>query len=98
VKVDLTGQNISTLSNITLPQREPAGPATVSDSDTDHQIGEDTATLSSDRVNLTALTARALANNEIRQDKVEALRQAIAKGDYRIEPSKIAAAMVGQSE
>jgi flagellar biosynthesis anti-sigma factor FlgM len=97
VKVDLNGQDVSTLSSVTMPQREQP-PATVSDPDTDPQIGEDTATLSSERVNATALTARVLASNEIRQDKVEALRQAIQKGDYRIEPSQIAAAMIWQSE
>ena len=97
MKVDLNGQDVSTLSSITLPQREQA-PAPVSDTDTDHQIGEDTATLSSERVNVTALTAGALASNEIRQAKVEALRQAIQNGDYRIEPSEIAAAMILQSE
>jgi negative regulator of flagellin synthesis FlgM len=97
VKVDLNGQDVSTLSSVTLPQREQP-PAAVSDPDTDHQIGEDTATLSSERVNATSLTARVLASNEIRQDKVEALRQAIQKGDYRIEPSQIAAAMIWQSE
>jgi negative regulator of flagellin synthesis FlgM len=97
VKVDLNGQDVSTLSSVTMPQREQP-PATVSDPDTDHQIGEDTATLSSERVNATALAARVLASDEIRQDKVEALRQAIQKGDYRIEPSQIAAAMIWQSE
>jgi flagellar biosynthesis anti-sigma factor FlgM len=97
VKVDLNGQDVATLSDITLPQREQA-PATVSDPDTDHQIGEDTATLSSERVNVAALSARVLASNEIRQDKVEALRQAIQNGDYRIEPSEIAAAIIWQSE
>jgi len=97
VKVDLNGQDVSTLSSVTLPQREQP-PASVSDPDTDHQMGEDTATLSSERLNVTALTASALASNEIRQDKVEALRQAIQNGDYRIEPSKIAAAMIWQSE
>ena len=97
MKIDLNGQDVTTLSNISLPQREQAGPAAVSDSDTDHPI-EDTATLSGDRVNVTALSARALANHEIRQDKVEALRQAIQNGDYRVEPSKIAAAMIWQSE
>jgi flagellar biosynthesis anti-sigma factor FlgM len=96
VKVDLNGQDGSTLSGVPSPQREKPGAATLPATDIDPQIGEDTATLSGDSV--TALAARALTAGEIRQDKVEALRQAIQNGDYRIEPPKIAEAMIRLSE
>jgi flagellar biosynthesis anti-sigma factor FlgM len=96
VKVDLNGHNGSTLSSVTSPQHEMPGTAPVSPTDIDPQIGEDRTTLSGDSV--TALAARALAAGETRQDKVEALRQAIQNGEYRIEPSKIAEAMIRQSE
>ena len=96
MKVDLNGPDVSTLTSVTSPQREQPGAVSVPDSDVDHPMGEDTATLSGDRV--TALTATALASTEIRQAKVEALRQAVQNGDYRIEPSKIAEAMIRQSE
>ncbi|HXW91618.1 MAG TPA: flagellar biosynthesis anti-sigma factor FlgM [Terriglobales bacterium] len=98
MKVDFNGHDGSTLSSITSPQREPAETGAVSGTDRDHSIGEDKATLSGDRVSVTALTARALASTEIRQDKVEALRQAIANRDYRIEPLQIAAALIAESE
>ena len=96
MKVDLNGQDGSTLSSVTLPQHEKPATAPVSATDIDLQIGEDRATLSGDSV--AALAARALASGEIRQDKVEALRQAIENGEYRIEPSLIAEAMIRQSE
>jgi len=98
VKVDFSGHDGSTLSSITSPLREQAETAALSGSDRDPSIGEDKATLSGDRVSVTALTARALASTEIRQDKVEALRQAIANRDYRIEPLQIAAALISDSE
>jgi len=96
VKVDLNGQDVSTLSSVTLPQHEKPGNTGVSATDIDPQIGEDRATLSGDSV--TVLAAKALAAGEILQDKVEALRQAIENGEYRIEPSKIAEAMIRQSD
>jgi flagellar biosynthesis anti-sigma factor FlgM len=96
VKVDLNGHDGSTLSGVPAPQREKPGTATVSDTEIDPQIGEDRATLSGDSVKV--LTEKALAATEIRQDKVEALRQAVQSGDYRIEPFKIAEAMIRRSE
>jgi len=96
VKVDLNGQDGSTLSSVTLPQHEKPGTAPVSGTDIDPQIGEDRATLSGDSV--TALAARALAVGEIREDKVEALRRAIQNGNYRIDPSRIAEAMIRQPD
>lgn len=96
VKVDLNGHDVSTLTSITSPQPERSGAAALPDPDADHPMGEDKATLSGDRV--TALTAEVLGFAEVRQAKVEALRQAIQNGDYTIEPSKIAEAMIRQSE
>jgi flagellar biosynthesis anti-sigma factor FlgM len=96
VKVDLNAPDVSTLSSVTLPQHEKPGTTGVSATDIDPQIGEDRATLSGDSV--TALAAKALAVGEVRQDKVEALRRAIQNGEYRIEPSQIAEAMIRQSD
>ncbi len=98
MKVDFNGDDGSTLSSITSPHREQTETAAVSGTDTDPSLGEDRATLSGDRVDVAALTAKALASSEIRQDKVDALRQAIENGDYRIEPSQIATALIWQSE
>jgi len=55
---------------------------------------EDKASFSSDSLNLSSLEAQALASPEVREGKVEALRQAIQNGDYKVEPDKIAQAIL----
>ncbi len=55
---------------------------------------EDKASLSTDTLSLTSLEATALAAPEVRQDKVEALRQAIQNGEYKVDPQKIAHAIL----
>jgi negative regulator of flagellin synthesis FlgM len=57
--------------------------------------GEDTDTFSSDTVTLGALVNRALQMPEVRQDKVDSLRQSIAGGQYQVDPQSIASAMLG---
>jgi flagellar biosynthesis anti-sigma factor FlgM len=54
------------------------------------QFAEDTTSFSSDTVGLSALTSKAMETPEIRQDKVDSLRQSIQAGSYKIEPDKIA--------
>jgi negative regulator of flagellin synthesis FlgM len=59
---------------------------------------EDKTSLSVDALSISSLEAKALATPEIRQDKVEALRQSIQNGDYRIEPDKIAQSILEQNQ
>ena len=59
-----------------------------------HGAEEDTTTLSYDRANISTLTSQALSSPDIRQDKVEALRQAISSGQYKAAPGQIAEAML----
>jgi negative regulator of flagellin synthesis FlgM len=61
-------------------------------------VPEDKASFSSDNLDLPSLEAQALALPEIRQDKVDALRQAIQNGNYKVEPDKIAQAMIEQNK
>jgi negative regulator of flagellin synthesis FlgM len=49
---------------------------------------------SSDTVSLSALASRALQSPEIRQEKVDSLRQQIESGQYQIDPKAIADAIV----
>jgi negative regulator of flagellin synthesis FlgM len=51
---------------------------------------EDKATLSSDSLDTSALEAQALASPEVRQDKVEALRQQVQNGQYKVDADEIA--------
>lgn len=95
MKVDLNGSN---LSGIISSQGSQSATPAVSHSSLTQPLGEDSATLSGDSANVQNLTTKALELSEIRQDKVEALRAAIKNGEYKIEPSKIAEAMIQQPE
>jgi len=61
-------------------------------------VDGDKVTLSTDTSGIATLQAAALSQPELRSDKVEALRQAIATGQYKVEPDKIAEAMVNESD
>lgn len=58
---------------------------------------DDRTTLTSDTVSLTSLVGAALSSPEVRQGRVDSLRQAISSGEYQVDPSSVAAAMVGES-
>lgn len=96
MKVDLNGLTGSTLDGIKSPQRTPS--ETAPTASTDPAVGEDAATLSVDGARVNSLVAKALDAPDIRQDKVEALRQAIQNGEYKVDPAQIAEAMIRQSE
>ena len=51
---------------------------------------EDKATLSSDSLNTSTLEAQVMAMPEVRQDKVEALRQQVQNGQYKVDADEIA--------
>jgi flagellar biosynthesis anti-sigma factor FlgM len=59
---------------------------------------EDKTSLSADTKGIASLQAQALATPAIRQDKVEALRQSIQQGDYKLEPDQIAHAILNQNQ
>jgi flagellar biosynthesis anti-sigma factor FlgM len=58
---------------------------------------DDRTTLSSDTTSVASLVSSALSSPEIRQGRVDNLRQAISNGEYQVDPASIAAAMVGES-
>ena len=58
---------------------------------------DDKATLSSGQDQTATLVSQTMATPEIRLDKIDALRQAINSGEYKIEPDKIADAMLNDS-
>lgn len=97
MKVDLNSMDSTTLSSVTSAQRGQNANAAASATAAEPEVGEDTATLTSDRASIKALTTKAMESSEVRQDKIEALRQAVQSGQYKIEPDKIAEAMIQQS-
>ena len=56
--------------------------------------GADLAQLSATHVQVQALAAQAGQLPEIRAEKVQSLREALAKGEYRVQPEKLAGALI----
>jgi len=56
----------------------------------------DTATVVRDTVQLSSLASRALQMPEIRQDKIDSLRQQIKSGGYKLDAHATAAAMLSE--
>lgn len=54
----------------------------------------DEAKLSSSSSSISALSARAMAEPDVRADRVNSLRAAVEDGSYSVEPHKIANAML----
>lgn len=98
MKVDLNSVDTSTLSSVASTQRGQNANAAASATAADAEVGEDKTTLTSDSAGIKALTTKAMESSEVRQDKIEALRQAIKSGQYKLEPDKIAQAMIEQSK
>jgi flagellar biosynthesis anti-sigma factor FlgM len=62
-----------------------------------HGNEEDKTTLSYDRANISTLTSQAMSSSDVRQDRIEVLRQAISSGQYQAMPDQIAEAMLRES-
>lgn len=58
---------------------------------------EEGESFAEDTVSISALTAKALQMPEVRQDKVDSLRQSVSNGQYELDPNMIAAAMVNEA-
>jgi negative regulator of flagellin synthesis FlgM len=54
---------------------------------------EDRASLTNDSAAVTSLQQKALAVPDVRQDKVDALKQQIQSGQYKLDPDETAKAM-----
>lgn len=59
---------------------------------------EDKTSLSVDTLSVNSLEAQALASPPVRQNRVDALRQSIQNGDYRVEPDKIAQSILEHNQ
>jgi flagellar biosynthesis anti-sigma factor FlgM len=57
---------------------------------------EDRASLSSGSTSVSSLVSQALQFPEVRQDKVDSLKQSVGNGTYELNPSKIASSILEQ--
>ena len=76
-----------------VPESEPASSKVASGSAM-RSAPQDTAHLSASGLEASSLAAQALAASGSRTGKVEALREAVAGGQYAVDPASIAQAMV----
>lgn len=58
--------------------------------------GGDRTTLTSGSVSIGSLVSEAMSSPQVRQDKVQSLQQAISSGQYKLDPDKIAGAMIDE--
>ena len=96
MKIDLNSLNLNTsnLDRTTLGQAQPNATRSTSTEDVQSQ---DVTDFSHDNTHIQSFAMQALTTPPIRQDKVDALRQAIASGNYVVEPEKVADAMLQDS-
>ena len=59
---------------------------------------EDRTTLHSNSAAIQALTSKAMQSPEVRQDKVDALRQGVSSGEYKIDKGEIAGSIVSNGD
>lgn len=62
----------------------------------DPALEGDQASLSEDTVMISSLATQALAQPEIRQGLVDSLRQSVSNGQYNLDPSAIADAILNE--
>lgn len=91
MRIDLTQATASQIASE--PSSKPVSAQNVNVSDV---AGEDRTTLSSSRQSLSALVSTAMSSPEIRQDRVDSLKQAINSGQYELDPEKIATSMIDE--
>ena len=59
---------------------------------------QDRATLRTGTLSLQSLTAQAMSSPEVRQDKVNALSQSVQRGDYKVDSSMTAEAIIASED
>jgi len=80
-----------------LPSENSAQPAKAGNSlALNHDGAGDRTTLTSGSTVVSALVGEVMNTPEIRQDKVQNLQQAIASGQYELDPQQIAGAMIDE--
>ena len=91
MKIDLSGSSPEPIVTT------PANSQDAASASRARLAGEDTTSLSYDHANIGSLTSQAMSTADVRQEKVDALRQAIRGGQYKVEPDKVADAILQES-
>jgi negative regulator of flagellin synthesis FlgM len=94
MKVDLS--SLASIQDVSSKSTKPSTTATSTTSTS--TVSEDRTTLSSDSASVQSLVAKVLAFPSVRQDKIDALRQSINAGSYKIDADKVATALATSGE
>jgi negative regulator of flagellin synthesis FlgM len=89
MKIDVNSPTAPQMQAERSPKQTSASLAASGSSETD-----DRTTLNSSGNSIQRLTTQAMQSPEIRQDKVDSIRQAVDSGQYQVDPAKIADAMI----
>jgi len=89
MKIDANGPIANQIQTERNPSQKPDGIASTGSSE-----ASDRTTLNSTGNSVQLLTNQALQSPEVRQDKVDAIRQSVSSGQYKVDPGKIADAMI----
>jgi len=92
MRIDLTQAATSQLTSETNAEQVKARQAADSPA-TEH---EDRTTFSVHTQPLSSLVDAAMSSPEVRQDKVDNLKAAVASGSYKLDPGEIAASMIDE--
>jgi flagellar biosynthesis anti-sigma factor FlgM len=70
----------------------------VSSSGVEQAEQDDSATLHLDSDGVGTLAAQAMSTSETRSERIEALRQAVANGQYKVDPQSVADAVLNSAQ
>ncbi len=89
MKIDMQSPSVSLL-----PTDQSAKEVSISGSAGINSKTEDRTTFHSNNAAIRTLTSKAMQSPEVRQDKVDSLRQIVSRGEYKIDKIKIAGSIV----
>jgi negative regulator of flagellin synthesis FlgM len=92
MRIDVYNSTASQISGE--PSSKRVSPENLQSSELDNS--GDRTTLTSGSSSVSALVSEAMHSPEVRQDKVQNLQQAISSGQYKLDPDKIAGAMIDE--
>jgi len=92
MRIDLTNTAASQIASEPNP-KQVSGPSVPA---SDNAGAEDRTTLTSTQQSVSALVSKAMSSPEIRQEKIDSLKQAVESGNYKLDPEKIAASMIDE--
>lgn len=93
MKIDVSGPAINQLPAERSAKQVSNGSTVASQSTT-----ADRTTFNSDSMSVESLASQALQTPEVRQGKVDAIRESISSGQYQVDPKKIASAMIAGND